>query len=110
MKRNPCWRLFFVYHRESKSRETKSCDFNCQNQTETVVRLAPGDDTSPIRTFYLRLEDEEEAQAWAQAIRETRFDHVRGERDALRGAKTCLAEQVHCVVLFCLRCELGIEG
>ena len=63
-------------------------------RTETVVKLAPGDDTSPIRTFYLRLADEDEAQAWAQAIREMRFDYVRGERDALRSAKSCLTDQV----------------
>lgn len=65
-----------------------------KKHAETVVKLAPGDDTSPIRSFYLRLADEDEAQAWAQAIREMRFDYVRGERDALRSAKTCLTDQV----------------
>lgn len=59
-----------------------------------VVRLAPGDENLPIRTFFLRLPDKEEAEAWAQAIRETRFDCVREERDALRGTKAAMTEQV----------------
>ncbi|CAN0059330.1 unnamed protein product, partial [Hapterophycus canaliculatus] len=58
-----------------------------------VVKLAPGDEMSPARTFYLRMANREEAESWAQAIRETRFDCVRGERDALRTAKECLTEQ-----------------
>lgn len=62
------------------------------------MKLAPGDEMSPVRTFYLRMSSREEAQAWAQAIRETRFDCVRGERDALRAAKGCLTEQVRAAV------------
>lgn len=64
------------------------------------MKLAPGDETSPIRTFYLRLADEEEAQSWAQALREMRFDYVRGERDALRSAKECLTDQVRLPLLY----------
>lgn len=63
-------------------------------RSETVVKLAPRDETSPIRTFYLRLSTGEEAEAWAHAIRGTRFDYVREERDALRVAKNGLADQV----------------
>lgn len=74
--------------------DRKHFDFGLKPKPGTVVKLAPGDDTSPIRTFYLRLADEEEAQGWAQAIREIRFDYVSGERDALRSAKACLTEQV----------------
>ncbi len=75
-----------------------------------MVKLAPGDEHSPVRTFYLRLSSEEEAQDWAQAIRETRFDYVRGERDALRSAKTGLTYQVrprpcHPVAFFCGICR-----
>lgn len=58
------------------------------------MKLAPRDETSPIRTFYLRLSTREEAEAWAHAIRGTRFDYVREERDALRVAKNGLADQV----------------
>ena len=58
------------------------------------MRLSPRDEDSPIRTFYLRLQNELEAEAWAQTIRETRFDGVREERDALRSAKAEMAEQV----------------
>ncbi|CAM9148372.1 unnamed protein product, partial [Scytosiphon promiscuus] len=61
---------------------------------DETVKLAPGDEMSPARTFYLRMSSTDEAEAWAQAIRETRFDCVRGERDALRSAKTCLTEQL----------------
>ena len=59
-----------------------------------VVRLAPEDESSPIRTFYLRLPTKKEAEEWADAIRGTRFVSVREERDALRSAKTVLTEQV----------------
>ncbi|CAN0452437.1 unnamed protein product, partial [Ectocarpus sp. 8 AP-2014] len=58
-----------------------------------VLKLAPGDETSPIRTFHLRLKDGDEAEEWAQAIRETRFGLVRHERDALRCTKMGLSDQ-----------------
>lgn len=58
------------------------------------MRLAPLDENSPIRTFYIRLANNEEAEAWAQAIQNTRFDFVREERDALRSAKLVMTEQV----------------
>lgn len=58
------------------------------------MRLSPADSDSPIRTFYLRLAEEQEAEAWAQTIREARFDGVREERDALRSAKAVMTEQV----------------
>lgn len=59
-----------------------------------IVRLSPADSDSPIRTFYLRLTEEQDAEAWAQMIREARFDVVREERDALRSAKAVMTEQV----------------
>ncbi|CAN0099270.1 unnamed protein product, partial [Laminaria digitata] len=59
-----------------------------------VVRLAPEDESSPIRTFYLRLPSKQEAEEWADSIRGTRFVCVREERDALRSAKTALTEQI----------------
>lgn len=58
------------------------------------MRLSPADSDSPIRTFYLRLTEEQDAEAWAQMIREARFDGVREERDALRSAKAVMTEQV----------------
>ena len=71
--------------------------FFCFVLPANVVRLAPEDDNSHIRTFYLRLPSKQAAEDWADTIRGTRFSCVREERDALRSAKTALTEQVrHC--------------
>lgn len=59
-----------------------------------IVRLAPSDDTLPIRTFYFRMSDETEAEDWLQVLQETRYDAIRDERNALLGAKEVLTEQV----------------
>lgn len=64
------------------------------------MRLAPEDENSPIRTFYLRLPSKQEAEDWADTIRSTRFACVREERDALRSAKTALTEKVR-QLFFC---------
>lgn len=60
------------------------------------MRLAPADDTLPIRTFYFRLPNKAEAEEWASAIRNTRYAEVREERDALLAVKAVLTEQVGC--------------
>lgn len=59
-----------------------------------MVRIAPRDDSLPIRTFHIRLDGNKEAQAWAKALRDTRFGPTREERDALVNVRAILTEQV----------------
>ncbi|CAN0175343.1 unnamed protein product, partial [Discosporangium mesarthrocarpum] len=61
---------------------------------ENTVRLAPDDDILPLRSFYFKFDNPEEARSWARSMNTNRFDQERQEKERLECANATLLRQV----------------